>query len=146
MSWLRRCNRGQEIAHNKLSTRVKELEDELQQYWEVIYDGKRLPAPELKQDPAFAAYVIGKLEKDNIQLLNKVYPPVYGVDPKYTFLCTCMGRKIPGGGVTHSVGCFDDKGNHCPKCNSYMYYPDGKTKKDYCPDSFNKGCKWKYLS
>lgn len=39
-----------------------------EQYAEVVQGGKRLPAPELSQDPAFAAFVLGALEKDRDKL------------------------------------------------------------------------------
>lgn len=36
---------------------------ELDQYADVVQRGKRLPAPELSQDPAFAAFTLGAMEE-----------------------------------------------------------------------------------
>ena len=42
---------------------VRWLEEEVEQYRQVTQGGRRLPDPDLRQDPAFAAFVLGKLEQ-----------------------------------------------------------------------------------
>jgi len=54
-----------------LKRQLKEVKSELIQYGEVAGlspieypGGRRLPDPDLKQDPAFLAFVLGELEKE----------------------------------------------------------------------------------
>lgn len=63
------CAKYIECRHNPLTEyvspqrRIEELEREVEQYRQVTQDGKRIPAGDLGQDPAYAAFVISRLEK-----------------------------------------------------------------------------------
>jgi hypothetical protein len=59
----------QQDFHEAMVEALRKASDENDQYVAVIQGGKRLPAPELNQDPAFAAFVLGGLEKDRANLL-----------------------------------------------------------------------------
>lgn len=45
--------------------------EELNQYFRVVQGGVRLPAPDLNQDPAFAAFLIGNLERERDLAVKK---------------------------------------------------------------------------
>lgn len=49
-------------------------EQEVEQYRQVIQAGRRLPDPDLSQDPAYAAFVLGKLEQARAELVAAAAP------------------------------------------------------------------------
>lgn len=55
-----------------LVAHARSLAGELDQYAEVVARGRRLPAPDLAQDPALAAFVLGNLEGRIIRLDQRV--------------------------------------------------------------------------
>lgn len=57
------------LAENAALTAERDkLLAENEQYRQVVQEGKRLPAPELSQDAAFAAFTLGKLEDERDKL------------------------------------------------------------------------------
>jgi hypothetical protein len=67
--WVPTEREPQQDFHEALIEALRQQSAEVDQYVAVIQGGKRLPAPELNQDPAFAAFVLGGLEKDRAKLL-----------------------------------------------------------------------------
>lgn len=50
------------------NARLAGAAQEVEQYRRVVQDGRRLPDPTLAQDPAFAAFTLGKLETEVARL------------------------------------------------------------------------------
>lgn len=67
---------GEAVALEVAELQTERLKAESDQYAEVVQRGKRLPSPDLNQDPAFAAFVLSQLEAER-DTLRRVAGELY---------------------------------------------------------------------